>query len=168
MRVRRTERRGFELGLLALAIVAKRMPDVEIVLVGLPQGSIELPFSAVFPGVLPLSGLGALYRSCDVSLILSHTNLSLLPLELMACGCVVVSNSGPNTEWLLSRDCCRLAALDPQLLAEAVIELLAKDNERRELREAALTFVRSTDWTSEIKAIESALFEAFTSAEVKR
>ena len=163
-----TERRGFELGLLALAIVAKQMPDVEFVLVGLPQGSIELPFPAVFPGVLPLSGLGALYRSCDVSLVLSHTNLSLLPLELMACGCVVVSNSGPNTEWLLSRDCCRLAALDPKRLAEAVIELLANDDERHELREAALTFVRSTNWTTEIKAIESALFEAFTSADLKR
>lgn len=163
-----TERRGFELGLFALAIVAKRMPDVEFVLVGIPEGTIELPFAAIFPGILPLSELGALYRSCDVSLILSHTNLSLLPLELMACGCVVVSNSGPNTEWLLSRDCCRLAALDPQLLAEAVIELLEGDDERLKLREAALTFVRSTDWTKEIKSIESALFEAFTSAAVER
>jgi O-antigen biosynthesis protein len=163
-----TERRGFELGLFALAIIARRMPDVEFVLVGFPQGTIELPFPAIFSGVLPLSGLGALYRSCDVSLVLSHTNLSLLPLELMACGCVVVSNSGPNTEWLLSRDCCRLAALDPQLLAEAVIELLANDDERQQLRDAALTFVRSTDWTREIKAIESALFGAFTSADVER
>src|SRR5260370_11094264 len=73
-----TERRGFELGALALSLVAKKLPAVEFVLVGFPAQSIQLPFPAILPGVLPLSELGALYRSCDVALVLSHTNLSLL------------------------------------------------------------------------------------------
>jgi glycosyltransferase involved in cell wall biosynthesis len=152
-----TERRGFELGIIALSLVAKQIPDVEIVLAGFPHKSIDLPFQAVFPGVLSLSELGALYRSCDVALVLSHTNLSLLPLELMACGCAVVSNEGPNTEWLLSSQTARLAKADPQSLAGAVIELLETDALRLQMVEAGLVFAESTDWVKEIRVIESAL-----------
>jgi glycosyltransferase involved in cell wall biosynthesis len=153
-----TERRGFELGILALSLVASKLPDVEFVLVGFPPQSIRLPFPAVFPGVLPLSELGALYRSCDVALVLSHTNLSLLPLELMACGCAIVSNRGPNTEWLLTDSTAQLANADPRSLASAIIEILETDSLRLQKVKAALDFVQSTDWTKENKAIEAALF----------
>jgi O-antigen biosynthesis protein len=152
-----TERRGFELGILALSLVAKKMPEVEFALVGSPRQSLHLPFPAIFSGVLPISALGALYRSCDVALVLSHTNLSMLPLELMACGCAVVSNEGPNIEWLLSHPVVRLAKPDPKALADAVIELLQTDKLRFRMIEAGLAFAQSTDWTKEIRTIESAL-----------
>jgi glycosyltransferase involved in cell wall biosynthesis len=155
-----TERRGFELGILTLSLVAQKMPDVEIVLVGFPPGSLQLPFRAVVQGVLPLSSLSALYRSCDVALVLSHTNLSLLPLELMASGCAVVSNSGPNTEWLLKDSFSRLAPFDPVLLSHSIVELLQNDRLRAGLVEAALSYVQSTDWADEIKIIESALLSS--------
>ena len=155
-----TERRGFELGLLTLSLVAESMPDIEFVLAGFSRRSFDLPFPAIFPGVLPISELGALYRSCDVALVLSHTNLSLLPLELMACGCAVVSNKGPNTEWLLSDQTAQLARADPKSLAQAVIELLQNNRVRLQKIEAAIAFVESTDWTREIRAIESALLTA--------
>lgn len=152
-----TERRGFEMGILALSLVARKMPDVQFVLVGFPRQSLDLPFPAIFPGVLLLSQLAALYRSCDVALVLSHTNLSLLPLELMACGCAVVSNEGPNVEWLLTDKTVRLAKADPECLAQAVIELLESEELRLRKVEAGLSFAQSTDWTKEIRAIESAL-----------
>jgi glycosyltransferase involved in cell wall biosynthesis len=151
-----TERRGFELGVLALSLVAKKMPEVEFALVGTRQ-MLDLPFPAIFSGVLPISELGALYRSCDVALVLSHTNLSMLPLELMACGCAVVSNEGPNVEWLLTDQTVQLAKPDPKSLAEAVIELLETDRLRLRKSDAGLAFARSTDWTKEIRTIESAL-----------
>lgn len=153
-----TERRGFELGILALSLVAKKMPEVEFVLVGFPRQSLDLPFQAILPGVLPISELGPLYRSCDVALVLSHTNLSMLPLELMACGCAVVSNEGPNVEWLLTEQTVQLAKPDPKSLAEAVIELLDSDELRLRKIEAGRAFAQSTDWTKEIRTIESALF----------
>ncbi|MGA8622336.1 MAG: glycosyltransferase family 4 protein [Candidatus Sulfotelmatobacter sp.] len=152
-----TDRRGFELGILALSLVAKKMPDVEFALVGFPRQSLDLPFPAILPGVLPISELGALYRSCDVALVLSHTNLSLLPLELMACGCAVVSNEGPNIEWLLTDRTVQLAKPDPKSLASAVIELLETDKLRLQKIEAGLAFAHFTDWTKEIRKIESAL-----------
>lgn len=152
-----TERRGSELGILALSLVAKRVPEVEFVLIGFPPQSLHLPFPAICLGVLPISELGSLYRSCDVALVLSHTNLSMLPLELMACGCAVVSNVGPNVEWLLTDEIAQLAKLDPKSLADAVIELLHSDELRVRKIEAALAFAQCTDWTKEIRKIESAL-----------
>jgi O-antigen biosynthesis protein len=152
-----TERRGFELGVLTLSLVAARLPDVEFVMVGFSPGSLKLPFPVLYPGVLPVDSLGTLYRSCDVALVLSHTNLSLLPLELMACGCAVVSNLGPNTEWLLTHEISRLARPDPKSLADAITEVLVSDELRLRLVRAALEFVRPTDWTKEIRKIESAL-----------
>jgi O-antigen biosynthesis protein len=154
-----TERRGFELGVMALSLVAKKMPDVEFVLVGFPRQPLDLPFPSILPGVLPISELGALYRSCDVALVLSHTNLSMLPLELMASGCAVVSNEGPNVEWLLTNETAQLAKPDPRALAEAMTELLQNDQLRLRKVEAALAFARSTDWSKEIRTIESALLQ---------
>jgi glycosyltransferase involved in cell wall biosynthesis len=108
-------------------------------------------------GVLPLSRLGALYRSCDVALVLSHTNISLLPLELMACGCAVISNHGPNVDWLLSRETAQLAEANPRSIAEAIAELFGSDQLRGQKIEAGLALARSTDWTKEIQTIESAI-----------
>lgn len=152
-----TERRGFELGILALTCVAQHLPDVEFVLAGFPGGWLDVPFNVVLAGVLPPSRLAALYRSCDVALVLSLTNLSLLPLELMASGCAVVSNSGPNTEWLLHDTNSRLAPADPLSLSRALIGLLQNDTERHTLAASALAFAETTDWRREIAIIESAL-----------
>jgi glycosyltransferase involved in cell wall biosynthesis len=155
-----TERRGFELGILALSLVARKMPEVECVLVGFPPREMKFPFSAVLPGILKPVALAALYRECDVALVLSHTNLSMLPLELMASGCAVVSNRGPNVEWLLNDDLIALARPTPQCLAQSVLALLEDENLRRAKVTAGLAFAEQTDWAFEIKKIETALYEA--------
>jgi len=151
-----TERRGFELGVLALSLVAKKRPDVEFVLVGFPPRRMRIPFRAVFPGVLSPTELAELYRGCDVALVLSHTNLSLLPLELMACGCAVASNRGRNVEWLLTEETTQLANPTPESLAEAVLNLLNNEDLCARQSAAGLAFAQRTDWTSEIKRIEGA------------
>jgi glycosyltransferase involved in cell wall biosynthesis len=50
-----------------------------------------------------------------------------------------------------------LANPDPKCLAEALIELLESDKLRLQMIEAGLAFAESTDWTKEIRTIESAL-----------
>ena len=156
-----TERRGFELGVLALSLVAMQMPNTEFVLVGFPPRTIQLPFSAVLPGILTPKELADLYRRCDVALVLSHTNLSMLPLELMACGCAVVSNSGRNVEWLLSEETTQRARATPRALAEAVLELLKDDQLRLKKAAAGQAFAEGTDWGAEIKRIEAAFYQCF-------
>jgi len=160
-----SERRGFELGILALSLVAKQRPDVEFVLVGFRPRSMRIPFHGVFPGVLPPSELAKLYRSCEVALVLSHTNLSMLPLELMACGCAVVSNRGRNVEWLLTDEIAQLANATPESLAEAILRILNNEELRSRKVAAGLAFAQRTDWVSETRLVEKGIFQGLKTAD---
>lgn len=153
-----TERRGFELGILALAQVAKRFPEVEVVLVGLRPREVDLPFPSVITGHLTPLQLASVYRSCTAALVLSHTNLSLLPLEIMACGCPIVSNDGPNVRWMLSKEVAALADPVPDRLANSLIELLGNEDVRKQKIAAGLDFTAQTDWMKEAGKIEAALY----------
>jgi glycosyltransferase involved in cell wall biosynthesis len=93
-----TERRCFELGIAALALIAEKYPEVEIVIAGLDLQS-KPHFPAVLLGNMSLAGTGDLYRTCDIGMAFSATNLSYLPVELMASGVPVISNNGPHIEW---------------------------------------------------------------------
>ncbi|MCK9516172.1 MAG: glycosyltransferase family 4 protein [Ottowia sp.] len=141
-----TPRRAFELGLLVLAEVAQRMPDTRFILAGWDTGGYKIPFEHLNCGTLALDELPDLYSQCDVALVLSLTNLSLLPLELMACGCAVVSNRGANVEWLLHEEVALLADATPEALAGAVCGLLADDAGRRALAARAQAFARAQTW----------------------
>lgn len=144
-----TPRRGFELGLLALNLVAQKMPEVAFILAGWDTSSYHIPFHHLNAGNVAVKDLPDLYSQCDVALVLSLTNLSLLPLELMACGCPVVSNRGDNTEWLLNDENAVLAEATPEALSEALLSLLQDDNKRQQLAEASMLFARATRWDVE-------------------
>ncbi len=87
-----------------------------------------------------------LYCQCDVALVLSFSNLSLLPLELMACGVPVVSNRNSSVEWLLNDGNSKLAAPTIEALANAVIEVMENEKERERLRRGGFETARATDW----------------------
>ena len=146
-----TPRRAFEMGLLVLNEVTRRLPDVKVVFAGWDVANYEIPFEHLNAGVLSLDELPDLYSQCDVGLVLSFSNLSLLPLELMACGTPVVSNRAPYTEWLLNDDNAKLAAADVEALAEAVVELLEDPEDYARIRTNALATARATSWSSEAK-----------------
>lgn len=95
-----TDRRGFELGLLVLNKLYKLNPDIEIILAGYDTSAYYLPFRYTNPGIVSLDKLSSMYAECDVALVLSYTNLSLLPLELLASGCPVVINDSENNSWI--------------------------------------------------------------------
>ncbi|MDB5812134.1 MAG: glycosyl transferase group 1 [Betaproteobacteria bacterium] len=152
-----TERRAFEMGVLVLAEVKKRIEDVEIVLAGATLDQYSLPFPYTAKGVVHPDLLGALYRDCDLALVLSFTNLSLAPLELMACGVPVISNRGPNTEWLLSDACCCMVRPRIPEVTEALCRLLENDPERIALRAAGLRKAQSTSWDEEADKMASIL-----------
>lgn len=144
-----TSRRGFELGLLALNLVAQKMPEVSFTLAGWDASSYHIPFRHLNAGNVALKDLPELYSQCDVALVLSLTNLSLLPLELMACGCPVVSNRGANAEWLLNDGNAVLADATPEALGEALVSLLKDENRRKQLAAASMRFATSTRWDDE-------------------
>jgi O-antigen biosynthesis protein len=161
-----TARRGFELGLLTLAEVTKKLPDVRIVLAGWDLASYEIPFNHVDVGTLSLAELPDLYSQCDVALVLSFSNLSLLPLELMACGVPVVSNRAPCVTWLLNDENAKLAEPTPKDLARAICDVLENKQEHQRLRDVSLQTAQGTSWRAEAEKMAKIL-EALTSQEVR-
>lgn len=152
-----TPRRAFEIGLLVLNAVWERMPDTEFVLAGWETSGYRVPFPHLACGTVALDELPDLYSQCDVALVLSLTNASLLPLELMACGCAVVSNHGPNVEWLLNDDLAVLADTTPEALTDAVCALLQDDARRAALCQRAEAFARAQTWEAVAGGFEAGL-----------
>ncbi len=152
-----TPHRGFELGLLVLAEVVRRLPDIKVVFAGLDLSNYYIPFEHQNAGLVSLSELPSLYCQCDVALVLSFTNLSLLPLEIMACGTPVVSNKGPWTEWLLNDHNACLANPTIDALANAVCSVLSDPVEANRLREGGFAAVAVTDWQVEACAMAGIL-----------
>lgn len=154
-----TARRGFELGLLALEAVSKRLPDVQVVMAGWDVGSYEIPFNVDHVGLVDLHDLPQLYRSCDVALVLSFTNVSLLPLELMACGVPVVTNRGPYTEWLLNEHNAVLSSPNVEDLATAIVELLEYPERAEALRQDGIDFASVTSWENQVSIMADKLHD---------
>ena len=152
-----TARRAYEIGILALDELCRRKTNVEVVLAGSELSRYRVTFPHVISGRVKVSQLGELYNSCDVGLVLSMTNVSLLPLELMACGTPIVSNSGPWVEWLLSDKNAKLASLDFIELANALESVLFDDQEWKRLHLAGLHFAGSTSWDLEAQKVAAAL-----------
>lgn len=152
-----TLRRGFEMGMLILNEVARRLPDVQFILAGWDTSAYKIPFPHLNAGVVALDDLPDLYSQCDAALVLSFTNLSLLPLELMACGCPVVSNRGRNVEWLLDSDVAVLADATVEALSGALVDLLSDEPRRQMLVGAGLAHAARTSWHEEARKFAAVL-----------
>ncbi|MFH0830458.1 MAG: hypothetical protein V1895_00115, partial [Parcubacteria group bacterium] len=85
-----TPRRGWELSMNALRELKSLRPQTRIVLYGSDLAGITVPFAHEPVGVLTPRQLGALYRRASAGLVLSLTNHSSIPREMMACGCPVI------------------------------------------------------------------------------
>ena len=85
-------RRCYEIGVQALAEFSLLRPDVEIIFFGSDKVDVAaLPFKTTLRNLLPtLDDLADLYRNADVGIAFSSTNPSLIPYEMICCGCPVV------------------------------------------------------------------------------
>lgn len=144
-----TSRRAFELGLLGLIELYRRVPEIEVVFAGWDISNYEIPFVHLNAGSVKLSELCDLYGQCDMCLVLSATNLSLLPLEIMASNSVVVSNCGRNNEWLLNSENCILTDFDPIDIADKIEYYFNHEEELSKIRANGKKFAQSTNWKTE-------------------
>lgn len=160
-----TPRRGFEFGLLVMKELTKRLPDVQVVFAGWDISNYSIPFHHHNAGSVSPSDLAVLFNECDAALILSLTNLSLMPLELMACETPLVSNRGNNTEWLLNESNCVLADMSVESMADALQEVLEKNELRANIIEGGRKTIANTDWDREAGRVADALREFAPSLE---
>jgi glycosyltransferase involved in cell wall biosynthesis len=159
-----TPRRGYELGMLALQRLAADRPDIDIHLFGEDLGRRSVPFAATCHGVLTPAAINELLNRCAAGLVLSLTNLSLLPLELLAAGCIPVVNDGPNNREVFDNPYLRYVAPTPDLLAAA----LAEESDRASVSRAeqASASVSHLRWEDAGAQVESALLHACARPEV--
>ena len=120
-----TERRGFELGMLTLQKVKEHFGDkVNIILAGQDMSSYYVPFEHTSLGVLSQEDLAKTFATCHASLVLSLTNLSLMPIEILATGCQVIMNNGDNATWSDQGKLFTYAKPNPIDLSEKIIQTL--------------------------------------------
>jgi glycosyltransferase involved in cell wall biosynthesis len=150
-----TERRAFELGVIALEKFHIDHPEYEIELIGWDVSNFKLPFLYKNRGILSHEELAELYAESVACLVLSLTNVSLLPLELIAAGCVPVMNEGENNRMVLSGmdDFVDYAATNPIELAKA-LSFAVERNNINEHAASAIESVSSLSWDGSYQKVE--------------
>lgn len=119
-------RRCYELGIRALSIVKKNRPDIEIILYGSNQVD-WIPCEVTTKGVLPtLQDLADLYRNADIGVVFSTTNPSLVPYEMMLCGCPVVDVDMDQAIMKYGNDENNVFLFDtqPDLMAKQILNII--------------------------------------------
>jgi glycosyltransferase involved in cell wall biosynthesis len=142
-----TERRGVELGLLALEEVKRQRPNTRIALYG-THAMVHVPFTYEHLGVVSPARLQRLYSEATVGLSLSLTNYSLIPQEMMACGLPVVELEGRACEGVFGDDgkVISLAKAEPVDIAEKLLALMDDPARRAAQSAAGLDFARAHSW----------------------
>ncbi|MGA2453506.1 MAG: glycosyltransferase [Solirubrobacteraceae bacterium] len=160
-----TPRRAVPIGLMALAELKRRRPDVRIVLFGTNE-VLHASFPYEHVDVLSPEQLSWLYSEATVGLCLSLTNFSLMPKEMLACGLPCVELAGISAESIFGADGpLELASLDPNRIADAMERLLA-DPERWERRSReGIEFVASHTWDHATDEVEVGLRHALRERE---
>lgn len=149
-----TERRGFEIGVMALKIFHERHPEYEIEFFGQEMSQYAIPFPFTDRGILTKEELATIYHESVACLVLSLTNVSLLPLELLVAGCVPVMNDGDNNRMVLGE-------IEDILYTEAypvsLAEKLCQAVERHDINERAQQMSQKytgLSWEESYKRVE--------------
>jgi O-antigen biosynthesis protein len=160
-----TPRRAVPIGLMALAELKRRRPDVRIVLFGTDE-VLHASFPYEHVDVLSPVQLSWLYSEATVGLCLSLTNFSLMPKEMLACGLPCVELADISAESIFGADGpLELAPLDPNRIADAMERLLS-DRERWQRRSReGIEFVASHTWDHATDEVEAGLRHALRERE---
>jgi len=140
-----TPRRAFELAAAAMDLFAERHPEIDIHLYG--ESVRHLPFAATDHGTLNPTELNRLYNRCIAGLVLSATNVSLVPHEMLAAGCIPVVNDAEQNRIVLDNPSVAYAQATPFDLANALAGLVERPAaERATTAAAAAASVQEASW----------------------
>jgi O-antigen biosynthesis protein len=152
-----TPRRAVALGLLSLRELVARRPQTRVVLFGEAR-PIDAGLAHDHAGVLPGDELAALYNEATVGMVLSLTNPSLVPTEMLACGLPVVDVASDAMLQTFGADGpIALAHADPIALADALERLLDDEVERERRAAAGLVVAGARTWAHAAQQLEDAL-----------
>ncbi|WP_259312644.1 glycosyltransferase family 4 protein [Capillimicrobium parvum] len=157
-----TARRAVPLGVLALRELARRRPRLRIVLFGEAR-PIDAGFRHTDGGVLDGDSLAALYCEATLGMVLSLTNPSLVPTEMLACGLPVVDVASESMVATFDEDGpIALARPDPMALCSTIERLMDDDHERARRSAAGVEYARGRTWPRAAEQLETALVRWLT------
>ena len=165
---RSTPRRLYELGILALRGLFDLGDTFEVVTFGennLPD--LGIPVKVKHAGILNANALADLYRDCTIGFVLSGTNYSLVPNEMMACGLPVVDIDADHTRLSYEPNTAVLAEPSPKGLAEALSRLLNDVAFRERSANAGLVASRGMHWDASNQLIETFIQDSLSSASTR-
>tara|TARA_R110002020_G_scaffold474869_1_gene707784 strand:- start:3418 stop:6957 length:3540 start_codon:yes stop_codon:yes gene_type:complete len=154
-----TERRAVELGLLALEQLGKWGLPIEVHTFGAPLKTNSAPFKLVDHGVVSPSQLAEFYKDCDLGIVFSATNYSLIPQEMMACGIPVCELDTESTRAIFNEDIVKFLDPNPRIMAEQIKSLLFKYDELNAMAERATEWVNTFSWEKSAKIVEQGILE---------
>jgi hypothetical protein len=141
-----TARRAFELGIMTLDIFHKVHPEYTINFIGWDVSEYNIPFPHKNLGILDPTELNELYNKSAASLVMSLTNMSLLPLELLSSGCIPVVNDGENNRLVSNNPYIAYSKdSDPTSLAKALSKVVEKKDLASYAKKASES-VRGNNW----------------------
>jgi glycosyltransferase involved in cell wall biosynthesis len=124
-----TERRGFEMGIMALDLFHEKHPEYIINMAGWDVSDYDIPFPYENLKTLEYDELNELYNRCAAGLVMSFTNMSLLPLELLGSGTIPVVNDGENNTLVSSNPYIAYSANNPIALAETLSSIITRKDQ---------------------------------------
>jgi len=155
-----TARRAVPLALLALQELKERRPDLRVVAFGNPD-AIDVPVDYEHLGILRPEELSWTFSEATVGLVLSLTNYSLIPQEMLACGLPCVDLAGISAEGVFGTDGpVALSAFDPVIMADVLDRLLEDEDEWKRRSSAGIAFVASRTWERAAAQVEVGLRRA--------
>ncbi|WP_082092563.1 rhamnosyltransferase WsaF family glycosyltransferase [Devosia epidermidihirudinis] len=154
-----TARRGYEIGILALQLFAARRPDIEIHLYG--EVVDTLPFPVVNHGLATPATLNDIYNACYAGLSLSLTNVSLVPLEMLASGCIPVLNDAPHNRMVIDNPHVHYAPATPQALSRS-LEAIVGMSDFQPYSRAAAESQQGVRWEGAGEAVDQAIRRALS------
>ena len=124
-------------------------------------GTLDTTFPHEHVGIATPRELAALYCEATVGMVLSMTNYSLVPQEMLACGLPCVDLAGFSAETVFGGDgAVELAGFSPTSLADAVERLLDDEPHWAQRSLSGLEFVREHTWARAADEFEAGLRHA--------
>jgi O-antigen biosynthesis protein len=155
-----TPRRAVPLALMALQELKQRRPGLRIVSFG-NDGALAMPVDYEHLGIRTPEELSWVYSEGTVGLVLSMTNYSLIPQEMLACGMPCVDLAGISAEAVFGADGpVALSQFDPIAMADVIDRVMSDEAEWQRRSEAGLRFVADRTWDRATEQVEAGLRQA--------
>jgi glycosyltransferase involved in cell wall biosynthesis len=143
----------------AMKIVMNKRKDVELVFYGLKdlRTKPNIPYKFInFPSD---EELVSLYNSADIVVCPSwYESFNMPPIEAMACGTPVITTRFGSEDYAVDyENCLVIHPMQPELLAEKILELLGDESLQRKFRNEGIKTAKRFTWNRTVDEFEKVL-----------